>query len=81
MVMPKSKKEINGSDACDHDANDSGSDLCPWPQDDGPFWQDTSTPFNILIEFEATEYLYSIQFVFEISRIFESSEIPYSSHP
>ena len=26
------------------------------PQDDATFRQDISTPFNILIEFEATEY-------------------------
>ena len=31
---------------------------CPW--DDTTHRQDTSTPFSILIEFEATEYLYSI---------------------
>ena len=37
--------------------------------------------FSILIEFEATEYSYSIRFFFEISRIFDSNEIPDSSVP
>ena len=39
------------------------------------------TDFSILIEFEATEYSYSIRFFFEISRIFDSNEIPDSSVP
>ena len=39
-----------------HDAVNSGMDLCPWPQDDVASQQDISTPFSILIKFEATEY-------------------------
>ena len=52
-------KKINDNDACGHNA-DSGLDLCLWPSDDATFRQDFSTPFNILIESEATDYSYSI---------------------
>ena len=65
-----------------HDANDSGADVCA---NDSASRQDISTPFSILITFEATECSYSIrfdiQFVFNILRIFDSDEIPDSSHP
>jgi len=61
------------------------TDLCLRPRDDAASRQDISTPFSILIEFEATEYSYSIRFIFEISRIydsiFDSNDIPDSSHP
>ena len=40
------------------------------PRDDTASGKDISTPFGIQIEFEAKEY--SIRFVFEISRIFDS---------
>ena len=58
-----------------------------WPWDDATVQvrQDISTAFYILIEFEATEYSYSIRFVLRISRrfnlIINSSEIPDLSHP
>ena len=42
---------------------DSDTDLCPWQ--DAASRQDILTPFSILIEFEATEYLYSIRYIFE----------------
>ena len=54
----KVNKKIN---AYGHDADDSGMDLCPWPQDDVAARQDISTPFSILIKFEATEYSYLIR--------------------
>ena len=64
-----------------HNADDSSLDLCPWPPGDAAFQQDISTPFNILIEFEATEYSYSIRIQnFEDTR-FVLREIPDSSHP
>ena len=47
-------------DAHGDDANDSGMELCPWPRDDVTSQQDISTPFSILIEFETTEFTYSI---------------------
>ena len=66
-----------------HDA-DSGTDLCPWPRDDAASRQDISTPFSILIEFEATECSYSIfdlYLKFQGYSIRYSSEIPDPSHP
>ena len=57
-----------------HDADDSSTDLCPWPWDDAASRQDISTPFSILIEFEATEYS-----IFDLK--FDFNEIPDSSHP
>ena len=45
-------------DAYGHDAVNSGTDLCPWPQDDVASRQDISTLFSILMEFETTEYSY-----------------------
>ena len=55
---------------------------CPW--DDAMSWQDTSTPFDILIKFEATEYSYLIQYSNRIRNfediLFDSNEIPNSSH-
>ena len=33
-------------DAYGHDAEDSDTDLCPWPRDDAASRQDISTPFN-----------------------------------
>ena len=63
------------------DTNDSGTDLWPW--DNAASLQDISTPFSIVIKFEARNI--RIRFVFEISRIldliFDSNEIPDSSHP
>ena len=47
-------------------------DQSVWHDDDATTRQDVSTQFRILIEFETTEYSYSIRFVFEISRIFYS---------
>ena len=47
-------------DAYGNDANDSGTDLCPWSRDDATSRQDISTPFSVLIEFETTEYSYLI---------------------
>ena len=52
LLGQKVNKKI---DAYGDDADDSGTDLCPWPRDDAASLQDISTPFNILIEFEATE--------------------------
>ena len=51
-------------DVYGHIADDSFMDLCPWPRDDAASRLDISTLFNILIEFEATEYWirYSIPF-------------------
>ena len=49
MVKSESKKQIDGGDAYDHDSNNSGSDLCPWPRDDAASRQDISTPINFLI--------------------------------
>ena len=43
-------------DAYGHVADDSGTDLCPWPQNDAMSRQDISMLFNILIKFEATEH-------------------------
>ena len=56
----KVNKKINGGDAFGHNVNDFGSNLCPW------LWEvaGISTPFSILIKFEATEY--SIRFVFKM---------------
>ena len=54
----KVNKKIDGGDAYGHNADDSKLDLCPWPRDDTTLRQDISTLFNILIEFEATEYSY-----------------------
>ena len=54
------QKVSNGSDPCGYDVDESGADLCPWPRDDTASRQDISTPFNIVIEFKATEHLYSI---------------------
>ena len=62
MVRSENKR----IDAYGDDADDYGTDLCPMPRDDAASQQDTSTPFSVLIEFEATEYSYSIRFVFEI---------------
>ena len=56
----KVNKKIDGGDAYGHDADGSCSDLRPWPRDDAVSWQDILTPFNTLIEFEATENSYSI---------------------
>ena len=60
-------------------------DQSVWHDDDATTRQDVSTQFRILIEFETTEYSYSIRFVFEISRIFYSifdlNEISDSSRP
>ena len=59
-----------------HNADDSSLD---WY--DVAFQQDISTPFNILIEFEATEYSYSIRIQnFEDIR-FVLREISDLSHP
>ena len=57
-----SKKVNKKIDAYGHDADDSGTDLCPWPWDDAASCRDISTPFSVLIEFEGTEYMirYSI---------------------
>ena len=80
MSFPWLGQKVNKKiDAYGHDADDSGPDLCSWPRDDAASRQEISTPFSILIEFEATEYSYSIRFVFEIPRIFDSNEIPDSS--
>ena len=49
-------------DVYGHDADDSSPDLCPWPWDDAASRQDISILFNVLIEFEATEYLYLIRY-------------------
>ena len=59
MVRSESKQKIDGGDAYDHNADNSRLDICPWPRDDTVLWQDILKPFNILIEFEATEYSYS----------------------
>ena len=56
-----SQKVNKKIDAYGHDADNSGLDLCPWPQDDAASQQNISTVFNIQTEFEATEYRYSIQ--------------------
>ena len=53
-------------DACGHDADDSGPDLCPWPRNDAASRQNIPTPFSILIEFEATKYSYSIRYSIRI---------------
>ena len=45
-------------DVYGQDADDSGTDLCPWPRDDTVFQQDISTPISILSEFETTGYWY-----------------------
>ena len=45
------------ADANGHDASDPCMDLCA---DDATSRQDISTPFSILIEFEATQYSYFI---------------------
>ena len=37
------------------------ADLCPWSWDDAESRQNILTPFSILIEFEGTEYLYSVR--------------------
>ena len=56
-----------------HETNDSGTDI--------------STPFSILIEYEPTEYSYSIQYLIRIPNvevidsIFDSNETPDLSHP
>ena len=51
-------QKVNKIDKID-DTDDSDFGLCPWPQDDTASWQDILTPFSILIESEATKYLYS----------------------
>ena len=81
MARSESKKEIDGGNACGHETADSSSNKCQWPCDDATCRQDISIPFNILIEFEAPEYVFGIRFVFKIARIFDSSEIPYSPQP
>ena len=58
--MLKFNKTIDGGDTFGHDADGSGWDLRPWSRDDAVSWQDISTPFDILIELEASEYSYSI---------------------
>ena len=63
------------------EADDSSTDLCPWPWDDAASQQNISTPFIILIEFEATEYSYSIRARNFQDIRFDSNEIPDSSHP
>ena len=50
-----------------------------WSRDDAKFWQDISTPFNILIKFKATEYSYSIYILNSKNIQFDLSEIPDSS--
>ena len=60
----KVNKKIDGGDAYGHDADDSGSDFFPWPLADIVSLvsrQDILTPFNIIIKFEATEYLICIR--------------------
>ena len=57
LVVQKVNKKTN---AYGYDADDSSTDLCPWPWDDVVSRQDISTQFSILIEFEATEYSYLI---------------------
>ena len=49
-------------DTYGHSADDSGTDLCPWPWDDAASRQNISTPFSIRNEFEATEYSYFIRY-------------------
>ena len=56
-------------------------DLCPWPRDDATFWQDLSTPFYIVIEFNATEYSYSIHFILKNLRIFHSIWVKFHIRP
>ena len=51
IFMVRSERKQYG-----HDADDFGTDLCLWPRDDAAFQQDMSTPFSILIEFEAIKY-------------------------
>ena len=72
-------------DAYGHDANNSGMDLFPWPRDDAASRQDISTPFSVVIEFEATEYAYSIRYLIHIRNVedilLDSNEIPDSSDP
>ena len=54
-------QKLNKSiDAYGHDVDDSGPGLCPWQRDDAASRQNIPTPFSILVEFEATEYSYSI---------------------
>ena len=43
------------------DADDSGTNWCSCPRDDAVSRQDVSTPFSSLVEFETTEYSYSIR--------------------
>ena len=54
------KKENETIDAYGDDADDSGTDLCPWPRDDAASRQNISTPLRILIEFEAIIYVSEI---------------------
>ena len=72
----KVNKKIDGADACGHNANESSSDLCPWPRDGAASWQDNLNTVQYSNRIRSQQI-----FVFEISRIFHSSEIPYSSHP
>ena len=71
-------------DACGHDA-ETLARICP--RDDAVSRQDVSTPFSILIEFEATKYSYSIRYWIRIRNsedirlIFDSNKIADSSHP
>ena len=59
-LSQKLNKTIDGGDTFGHDADGFASDLRPWSRDDAMSWQDISTPFDILIELEASEYSYSI---------------------
>ena len=79
--MVRSESKQTQIDAYDHDADDSGTDLCPWPRDGAASRQDVSTPFSILIKFEATEYSYSIWYsIWNLVDIwFDLNEIPDSS--
>jgi len=42
--MSSSTKSVPGQDA-----GESGTNLCPWPQDNAASWQEA--PFSIVIEF------------------------------
>ena len=44
-----------------HNADDFDMDLCPWPREDSMPQQYISTPFSILIEFEAIVYSHLIR--------------------
>ena len=61
MVRSEGKKKIDCGDAYGHDDDDCSFDLCPWPWDDGACRQDILKVFNIVINFEANEYLYLIR--------------------